>query len=543
MNNKKYIAILVSVLCLASGCEGNFDPKIYGSFVQSVYPSTADDYNSLAVSCYGPFLSFWNTTMGGRTVNCWYGPACGLMKVFEMPTDLNAPWKTGGSSSWLWWGQADFSEAEDYSRSYSDSNCSHFQGVSDVTRMTKIIQTISNADPAVLSDAKKSKLLGEVHLTRGLEMYLLLNKYGPLPFVTDPDKVKDNEELYNMARPSLDEVSKKIYDDFEYAIEHIGTYEEVTEKGRYNKDYARVCMMRHCLNEGYHMEGYYQKAIDMYNELKAEGHYALYTSGSNPYAEQFTSAHKFNCEVIMAISVNPNSTGAAFGNYNATCLYMYPNNAEMTADANPEFGIGNTWSQYYNISPYFYDSFEANDMRRKCIVTSYVTKTGTTITSDNLGSSWDGYIMNKFKPESKKNYQGMDIPLARWADVLLMYAEAETRKDKTVSADAIEAVNEVRARAGLAGLGTDKTSSEEAFLNAILDERGHELYYECMRKIDLIRFNVFAQKNYAAKGIVPKSQYVPVPDYAVEQAKENGVTLEQYWQRDEYPQDLAKINK
>ena len=153
-----YIITVAAALFAMTGCEKNFDPKIYGSFVQSVYPATADDYNALVVSCYGTFSSYWNTTMGGRTINCWYGPACGVMKVFDMPTDIDAPWKTGGTSSWLYWGQADFTEALTYTRGDSDAYCSHFQSVSNVTRMTKIMQTISTADPEILKDTRKKRL-------------------------------------------------------------------------------------------------------------------------------------------------------------------------------------------------------------------------------------------------------------------------------------------------------------------------------------------------------------------------------------------------
>ena len=534
------IIVSVSVFALAS-CEKNFDPKIYGSFVQSVYPSTAEDYNSLVVSCYGTFSSYWNTTMGGRTINCWFGPACGVMKVFDMPTDINAPWKTGGTSSWLYWGQADFTEATTYARSYSDAYCSHFQTVSNVTRMTKIMQTVQNAPSDVLKDEKKEDLLGEMYLMRGFSMYLMLHKYGPLPYVTDPDLVKDVDELNDYQRPTLDEAVELITSDLENAVKYVPDYEEVTEKGRYNKDFARFLLMHHCLNEGYHMDGYYARAIEMYKELKeSAAGYDLFRTGSNPFQQQFASANKFNCETIMSISVNPSSTGANFGNYNATCLYMYPNDAKLDdLTSNPEFCYANTWAQYYNISPYFYSTFEPGDLRAKCIITSYVTKTGSKVTSGNIGSSWDGFINNKFKPEVKKNYQPMDVPIARWADVLLMYAEAETRLNNTVTDDALAAVNDVRGRAGLGNLPSSKTSTTEAFLNAILDERGHELFYEGQRKIDLIRFNCFAQKNFLAKGLVPKSQYVPIPNYAVQQAAEAGVEISQYWQRDEYVQDLA----
>lgn len=536
-----YLITVAVALTIMAGCEKNFDPKIYGSFVQSVYPATADDYNSLVVSCYGTFSSYWNTTMGGRTINCWYGPACGVMKVFDMPTDINAPWKTGGTSSWLYWGQADFTEALTYTRGYSDAYCSHFQSVSNVTRMTKIMQTISSANPEILKESRKEQLLGEMYLLRGFTMYLMLHKYGPLPYVTDPDKVKDVEELAKYQRPTLDEAVKEISSDFENAVKYIPAYEDVSEKGRYNKDFARFLYMHHCLNEGYHMDGYYAKAIELYKELQSStANYKLFTSGANPFQEQFASANKFNCETIMAISVNPASTGADFGNYNATCLYMYPNNAQLDNTANPEFGFANSWSQYYNISPYFYDTFETGDMRAKCIITSYKTKTGTTVGPSQIGSSWDGFIMNKFKPEIKKNYQPMDVPMARWADVLLMFAEADARLNKAVSNDAVDAVNAVRARAGLSGLSAEKKASVDAFLEAILDERGHELFYEGQRKIDLIRFNCFAQKNFAAKGILPKSQYVPIPNFAVQQAAEAGVEISQYWERPEYAQDVAK---
>lgn len=89
--------------------------------------------------------------------------------------------------------------------------------------------------------------------------------------------------------------------------------------------------------------------------------------------------------------------------------------------------------------------FESNDGRLKTIVTSYKDKNGVIINKDNLGVRWNGYIMNKFPQETMTTFQGTDIPLARWADVLLMYAEAEVRKTGTVpSVAAINAVNQDR---------------------------------------------------------------------------------------------------
>jgi hypothetical protein len=160
-----------------------------------------------------------------------------------------------------------------------------------------------------------------------------------------------------------------------------------------------------------------------------------------------------------------------------------------------------------------------------------------------LGSNWDGYIINKFPVETATPFQGTDIPLARWADVLLMFAEAEVRKTNAApSAEAVAAVNEVRTRAGLGNLSAAQTASSVAFLDAILVERGHEFLYEGLRKIDLIRFNRYAQENYKSKGLVPTHQYMPLPNYAVLQAETYGKALVQTYERPGWQDDLNAAN-
>lgn len=100
-------------------------------------------------------------------------------------------------------------------------------------------------------------------------------------------------------------------------------------------------------------------------------------------------------------------------------------------------------------------------------------------------------------------------------------------------------MNEVRARAKLANLPASATSSKEAFLDAILAERGHELWYEGLRKIDLIRFNRYAQEVYKSKGVRPTHQYIPLPNYVVEAAESYGKTIAQTYEREGWQTDLA----
>lgn len=122
-----------------------------------------------------------------------------------------------------------------------------------------------------------------------------------------------------------------------------------------------------------------------------------------------------------------------------------------------------------------------------------------------------------------------------------MFAELSVRQSGGApSADAIAAVNEVRNRANLPDLSSAQTASAEAFLEAILVERGHELFFEGCRKIDLIRFNRYARETKKGKGLIPTRQYVPLPNYAVEAAEANGCNLEQYYSRPEWSTDLGQ---
>ena len=121
-----------------------------------------------------------------------------------------------------------------------------------------------------------------------------------------------------------------------------------------------------------------------------------------------------------------------------------------------------------------------------------------------------------------------------------MFAEAQVRKSGAAPSDeAVAAVNEVRARAGLGPLASSKTASAEAFLDALLDERGHELWFEGLRKIDLIRFNQYARRVRKTKGVIPTHQYMPIPDYAVNEAAEKGKKLEQEYSREGWDSDKA----
>ena len=112
----------------------------------------------------------------------------------------------------------------------------------------------------------------------------------------------------------------------------------------------------------------------------------------------------------------------------------------------------------------------------------------------------DGYAVQKFKnvtsdgqPGSDTDFPDTDFPMFRLGDVLLMGSEALLRSggDRNL---ALDYINQVRTRAF--GSAAGNISDEELTLDFILDERGRELYWECQRRTDLIRFGKFSNTDF-----------------------------------------------
>jgi hypothetical protein len=369
-------------------------------------------------------------------------------------------------------------------------------------------------------------------------MYYLLHIYGPVPVILDPALVGNAEAEQNMVRPTLADMVKWITDDLEFGVANMAA---TAPKGRYTANYARFCLMRHCLNEGN-----YDRAIALYTDLKAGG-FGLYTTGTNAYSDQFKQGFKFNKEVIMAVSTSSAGDGSGKnGNFNPTSWYVVPGNASKYADAantipTPFVNQGGGWGQCFNVDTTYYNTYEPGDKRQNVILTSYVQNNTarTVIGKADIGVKWSGYIVNKYPIEIVNAFQPTDIPLARWADVLLMYAEAVARKTNAgPTGEALQDVNDVRARAGLGPLSGAAVADYPGFMTALLAERGHEFLYEGGRKIDLIRFNMYRRACLATKKIAPTHQYMPLPNYAVQQATTYGKTLTQTYERPGWAADI-----
>ena len=165
------------------------------------------------------------------------------------------------------------------------------------------------------------------------------------------------------------------------------------------------------------------------------------------------------------------------------------------------------------MTPEFYKKFSNSDARKLF----YTATQQESI--DDIGEFTNGYAFMKFLNRTRdggygkeKGFVDTDFPLMRYADVLLMAAECQLHG---ASIDGLSAFNQVRQRAGL-----DAVKASDLTADLILDERARELYQECWRRNDLIRFGKFISGyNWQWKGNVQEGKdaeshrvLFPIPD-------------------------------
>lgn len=125
---------------------------------------------------------------------------------------------------------------------------------------------------------------------------------------------------------------------------------------------------------------------------------------------------------------------------------------------------------------------------------------GQTLEINDISQFNDGYAVTKFKniasdgtPGSDTDFPDTDFPMFRLGDVYLMAAEAILRSNGDKST-AVDYVNELRQRA-YKGTGGN-ISAADLDLDYIIEERARELYWECHRRTDLVRFNLLTTGDY-----------------------------------------------
>ena len=165
--------------------------------------------------------------------------------------------------------------------------------------------------------------------------------------------------------------------------------------------------------------------------------------------------------------------------------------ANIAVSAGTYYIVMDLSSETYSINPFTSD-------RRGMFYSD-----GQNLEIESIPPFEDGYAVSKWKnidsngnqgSDSAGNFCDTDIPLIRLAEIYLNYAEATIRGGSGDVGTAVSLINEIRERAY--GNSSGNISSGDLTLDFILDERSRELYWEGLRRTDLVRFNKFTNSSY-----------------------------------------------
>lgn len=164
-------------------------------------------------------------------------------------------------------------------------------------------------------------------------------------------------------------------------------------------------------------------------------------------------------------------------------------------------------SNYMAMPPTYYYSFDRQDKRLDVTCGLYTINSDFVqelVSSGNINISqgkWSRHYLDNPPGPSTNKGTGINWPMLRYSDVLLMFAEAQNELSGP-SGEAQAALKRVRQRAFDESVWDTKvdqyianvSASKEDFFNAIVDERAWEFGGEMIRKYELIRWNLYYEK-------------------------------------------------
>ena len=330
--------------------------------------------------------------------------------------------------------------------------------------------------------AEIAKFRAEARFLRAFSYYNLMDLFGNVPITTENDPVgffypqqKTRAEVFAFVESELKDLDNNL------------AASKTNEYGRVDKTAAKFLLAQLYLNSKVYTgtERYSEAAALCSDIITASG----YTFANIPYRNLFSADNNRNgaqSEIIFPIVGDGNAIRAIGGGMS----FIMHASIGGSMDAASR-GMDGGWQgirarrEFVNLFP---DETATADKRG----TFYTAGQAKDIA--NVGTFTDGYAVTKYinknsdgSAAQRNDMPDIDFPMFRLTDAYLMYAEATLRGATGGNiATALGYVNQIRNRAGAARINTAQLT-----LDFILDERGRELFWECHRRTDLVRFGKF----------------------------------------------------
>jgi hypothetical protein len=360
-----------------------------------------------------------------------------------------------------------------------------------INKCNTTIKEVNTNTNIVASDAIKQQTIGEAKFIRAYGYFMLGRLFGRVPLI---DTVLSNGTSQNnvpQATPAA--LLAFIESDLQFAAATLPLNWDVKFAGRATKGAANGLLAK-----VYLYQQKWQQAMDAANQVISSGQYDL----STPYDKIFREEGENSKESVFEVQ--------------ATASAAIPSaNGVQYAQIQGIRGSG-IWDQgwgWNTPSTYLEAAYEAGDPRknRTIMYTSTSTTTYQTIYGENLpvGLPNPRYNNKVYTNPSLRASIGnrfgywMNLRVLRYADVVLMYAEAANEvggaNNITAARNALNSIR-ARARAGNNAVLPDVTTTDQATLRtAIRQERRVELAMEHERFFDIVRWGI-AQATMNAAG-------------------------------------------
>ncbi|WP_289042412.1 RagB/SusD family nutrient uptake outer membrane protein [uncultured Zobellia sp.] len=329
-----------------------------------------------------------------------------------------------------------------------------------ITRCNKLLSEIERPEVVWSDDSIRNRTIGEALFLRALYNFNLVRQFGDIPLVLEPITP---QEAFNTKRSAEDLVYESIIADLQSAITHFENATGILETGRANGDASAAL-----LGKVYLTRKNYTEAEAVLASLINGGTYSLVPN----YSDVFNSPETALSEIIFAIQYSENSR--ELSNRFIFMFAPWTSGGEVTGRPNINI-ISAGWNQP---TVDIIEAFEPGDLRKEVSVKFWT------------GSDYDDvirdipYIGKYNAPVSAPDDRtGDNLPILRYSDVLLMYAEVLNELGRTD--EAITFVEQVRNRAGLDN--SLASISKPDLERLIAKERQVELCFENHRWYDLKR--------------------------------------------------------
>jgi hypothetical protein len=479
INIKKYI-ILILVIGLNYSCSDDFVNVKPTSDNSEDFFNSEQDYQNALIGAYDLLQSTYlnvmlgeiasdNTLAGGESAT----DVVGIQEVDDMiHTPLNAQLR----DIWSWM----------------------FAGVN---RANYILEFKDKTD-----FAGKNEVIAQATFLRAYYYFELVKWFGDVPLAVDK-RIQFGEQFTIDRTPKAD-IYKQIELDLMFAADNLPYVQSVP--GRVTKGAAQAL-----LGKAYLYQNKFDQAATVLENLISNGPYNLVTN----YNTIFEEAGENNIESVFEVQYF-DGQGAGFG-----CLQCSEGNVAVgfsgvRAYEGPDFTPGFS----FNVpTQKIVNAFENGDLRKNVAILDIVAWSTATGATYGTGYEHTGYFNRKYIPRTRSaNAQGdrnltnpNNYRAIRFADVLLMAAEAFNRKSNPDDVKARTYLNRVRTRA-FGNASNNINSSGATLTENIFNERKVELVGEGHRFFDLVRTGKAAQE---INGFVAgKHELFPIPAIEIQLA-------------------------